>query len=573
MRRPFAVFVISAALACSNSPTSAPIIKLTAPTEGQHVLGGTSFAIQGTATGRGASEVTVTLNGGAGPQVPIVSGAFLVTVTLADGDNTVEVTATGVGGKGSSGLVHFRRAIPPTVQITGPTEGQRFVGSRSITVQGTVAGDGVSAATVKLNGGAGTQVTLSSGAFTTGVTLADQANTIEVTVQGENGSASSGVHVLFPYLALTTFQNASLVLGQADFTGAAANRSGSVAGDTIKYPYGDAAWDGAHLYLPDYGNSRVLVYDGFPGTNGAGASYVLGQPTLTASSGGTTASWFNGAETVRAAGGKLFVDDYGNSRVVIFSAIPTTSGAAADVAVGQPDLTSSGTACTSTRLNYPESIFVIGTKLIVADSSNNRVMIWNTIPTASGTAADVVLGQKDFTHCVKNDEAGSGISGLSPSAKTMFYPTDAWSDGTRLFVADEYNQRVLVWNTFPTSNQAAADLVLGQANFTTATAATTAAGMAYPYFLASNGNQLFVSDNNNSRILVWSSLPTTSSVPADVVFGQADFTHGTENDDNQNNMVDASPTARTLNSPSGVTALDDALIVSDEGNNRYLVYR
>jgi len=47
-------------------------------------------------------------------------------------------------------------------------------------------------------------------------------------------------------------------------------------------------------------------------------------------------------------------------------------------------------------------------------------------------------------------------------------PQGVWIQGTRLFVADTDNSRILVWNTIPTSNYQAADYVLGEPDFNTA---------------------------------------------------------------------------------------------------------
>lgn len=77
------------------------------------------------------------------------------------------------------------------------------------------------------------------------------------------------------------------------------------------------------------------------------------------------------------------------------------------------------------------------------------------------------------------------------------------SNGTNLIVSDRANARVLIWNTFPTTSHAAADTVLGQAGFTTATQATTQAGMKNPAGLHLNGTDLFVMDGANSRGLIF----------------------------------------------------------------------
>ena len=113
--------------------------------------------------------------------------------------------------------------------------------------------------------------------------------------------------------------------------------------------------------------------------------------------------------------------------------------------------------------NAPRSIYKdINGKLYVADMANNRVLIWNTVPTNSNTPASVVLGQPDMSSTTANN---GGISGSS-----LNLPRSVYSDGTKLYVADQGNNRVLIWNTIPTVNNMTADVVLGQLGFTTGTA-------------------------------------------------------------------------------------------------------
>ena len=160
--------------------------------------------------------------------------------------------------------------------------------------------------------------------------------------------------------------------------------------------------------------------------------------------------------------------------------------------------------------------------MVVTDSANNRVLIWNSIPTIDGTAADLVLGQTSMTSCAAN-------AGVPASASTLSNPGGAWTDGTRLVVNDASNNRVLVWNSFPTSNGQAADLVLGQANFTSVAVnqggGASAGTMNSPFGgVYVNNGQLFVADNRNNRVLVWNSFPTINGQAADMVFGQVNFT-------------------------------------------------
>ena len=84
-------------------------------------------------------------------------------------------------------------------------------------------------------------------------------------------------------------------------------------------------------------------------------------------------------------------------------------------------------------------------------------------------------------------------------------------------VADTDNNRVLVWNSIPNNNNQAADIVLGQENFTTVTAPRGVPGqrMRGPQGVWMQGQRLFVADSGHSRVLIWNSMPTRSFQPAD----------------------------------------------------------
>ena len=71
--------------------------------------------------------------------------------------------------------------------------------------------------------------------------------------------------------------------------------------------------------------------------------------------------------------------------------------------------------------------------------------------------ATLVLGQPDFTTVTEN---------LAATPTTLRLPTAVASDGVHVVVADTNHNRVLIWNRIPTSNDAPADVVVGQPNFT-----------------------------------------------------------------------------------------------------------
>jgi hypothetical protein len=83
----------------------------------------------------------------------------------------------------------------------------------------------------------------------------------------------------------------------------------------------------------------------------------------------------------------------------------------------------------------------------VADSGHNRVLAWNALPTKSGADADVVLGQGDFKHVAANDDAQSGKDGAAPTARTLAFPSGVALAGDALVVSDTLNRRALVFRS------------------------------------------------------------------------------------------------------------------------------
>ncbi|MGQ0720946.1 MAG: hypothetical protein ACT4PE_05140 [Candidatus Eiseniibacteriota bacterium] len=360
-------------------------------------------------------------------------------------------------------------------------------------------------------------------------------------------------------LQLDNFQPAAMVIGQADKVSGTANAGGGTT-NAFGLTQPDAAGCGT-LYLPDDLNHRVLGFAGVPTTDGAAASFVLGQPDFTSSAQGTTAENFRHPGDCAVADGKLFVLDSGNERVLIWNSLPT-GNVPADVVVGQPDFTSSAPATTRTGLAGPFRVAVGGGRMFVSDTANSRVLIWNTIPTANGAPASVVLGQTDFT---------TSVPGLT--ASTFRSPTALWTDGTRLVVGDLGNRRVLIWNTIPTTNGAAADVVVGAPDFTTAGSSTpSATSIDFPLGVTSDGTSLFVADVNFNRVLIFTPFPTVNGAAATGVLGQDSFTSSALNDDDQDGTPDGQPTARTFFGPRDVRVLGDRLFVADELNNRVMVF-
>lgn len=348
------------------------------------------------------------------------------------------------------------------------------------------------------------------------------------------------------YLGVDT--EASVVIGQANF-------SDNAWGTLFSQASGNAAYANGILFVADPNSYRILMFDGIPTENSAEPSAVLGKDNFDdLNIVSTTAATFHHPYDLSTDGTRLAIADYGHSRVLIYSTLPTAEGGVvnSDIVLGQNgDFETSDSAAGADGLSGPNGVFIGAGKLLVADTDNHRVLIWDSIPTSSDASPDWVLGQSNFDNT--DDDCTS---------TTLHSPKGVWTDGTHILVADSANNRVLLWNTWPTSNGAAADVVLGQSDAESSATICEDTSLNAPTKVTSNGTQIFVADTGNSRVLVWDSFPTEDGVGADYVLGQAD----TDACDGE------AASARTLDQPKGVALVGIQLLVTDASNSRVLIF-
>jgi len=294
------------------------------------------------------------------------------------------------------------------------------------------------------------------------------------------------------------------------------------------------------LIVADTRNNRVLIWNSIPTTNAASADIVVGQPDMNSNSSGGGQTGLNWPVGVYSDGTRLFVADTDNNRVLIWNSIPTTNGAPADLVLGQSNFTTyTAQPLSASSLRWPWDVYYDGTRLFVVDTSGGRVLIWNSLPTTNGQAADVVVGKPDFT-----SESGTGPQG------SLYTPRGVASNGTALAVCDYNWHRVLIWKTIPTSNGANADIVLFQPDF------TSTANDYTPMGIWMRGQKLYVACNHN--IYVWNSLPTQNNQAADYIVGRSDLQPGLS--------------AEALSAPWGVFTDGTRLAVADTNNSRVLIW-
>ena len=111
-------------------------------------------------------------------------------------------------------------------------------------------------------------------------------------------------------------------------------------------------------------------------------------------------------------------------------------------------------------------VMVVNGNLCVADAWHHRVLVWDGIPTVSGTAPAYAIGQHTLSDAQPN-------RGGDVTASSLYWPYGiGWHAGI-FWIADTGNRRVLGWHGLPTADQPAT-IVLGQPGFTSLTSAVPA---------------------------------------------------------------------------------------------------
>jgi len=262
------------------------------------------------------------------------------------------------------------------------------------------------------------------------------------------------------------------------------------------------------LFVCDTQYHRVLRYLGTPPSTAGYPQCLYGQPTYSFSdNGGTSNRDFSSPTHVHVdKNDNLWVSDTNNNRVVAFASASTTLvNPPAYLVLGQTSMTVATAATTRTNFYGPRGIDVDANgTLWVADYYNHRVLRFDNAATRTiGTNnADQVLGHTTYT------DSSAGTTGTK---YVMYYPVGVAVDATgTLYVVEEYSYRVTRFtNARLKANGGFADAVLGQSSFGVQITVPSAQ-FYYPYGVAvhSEGNRLFVADTYNNRVLVFANANT-----------------------------------------------------------------
>ena len=470
---------------------------------------------------------------------------------------------------------------PPVISNLSHLNQEVINGNRSITFSVDVSDESPVSVSILYNDQPVTVLT-NGNSYSVSLTLNDGTdNVVEIiALDQSDNTTSQSITLDYAFLTLTNGQDASVVIGQPDFVSTGFNRGGgSTAGaNTLWGPKGVMVINDK-LYIVDNSNNRVLGFNKLPAAadGDVNADFVIGQLSFTSNDGGVSSDQLVNTNVIASDGTNLLVGldrqikitqgvySSTNTRIHRWSNAPSGQ-IAADSVIGQLEFepVSEIRGCeNNTFYSNVYGMYVAGGKLFISDTYNHRILVWNSVPTTNGVAADFVLGQTGFNSCAANDTNNDQV--LEITAGTLNQPGPIWSDGEKLIVSDMLNYRVLIWNTLPTESGQLADVVIGQDGFDTDLPPQEVNGSSFkPSGIVSNGTQLFVSDINNGysngRVLVWDSMPA-SNLAADKVLGKSSLT----------SSVNATGELK-LSRVEAMFIHNNKLIVSDTQNHRVLIF-
>ena len=248
-------------------------------------------------------------------------------------------------------------------------------------------------------------------------------------------------------LPQNSYSEPTYLLGQSDFDQVAANRGADPTLSSFYWPFGFGVVAGT-FWVTDTGNRRVLGWHGGSLPDPArAADILLGQDEESDRSdnkggavGGTTFRW---PHAVTGDEQTLYVADAGDHRVLGWSPPPTDGSRDATLVLGQADLgvidEFKNRPQGAQRMRFPYAVTSDDARLFVADTSNNRILMWHGWPRSGmGVPADTVLAQP-------NMDANGENRWKTVEDDSLCWPYGLSLAGDVLAIADSGNNRVMLW--------------------------------------------------------------------------------------------------------------------------------
>lgn len=204
---------------------------------------------------------------------------------------------------------------------------------------------------------------------------------------------------------------------------------------------------------------------------------------------------FNHPSGIASDGTRFLLCDRFNNRILIWNSLPIKWNDLPDLVLGQRNFTSNNPDTTKGGLNFPGNVSIaLNGKVVVADSYNDRILIWNDFPTQNGQAANVLIS----------------LPQISPFSDRYEWPWGVWTDGNKLIATATRGGAILFWNTMPTYDNQPPSYSIKLPQFGTLRNIST-----------DGSSFLFVSDHNakisgnRSGTFFWNSFPTVENQPYD----------------------------------------------------------
>jgi hypothetical protein len=382
------------------------------------------------------------------------------------------------------------------------------------------------------------KIVISTGVVTTIAGKADEAGSTDATTGTDArfnrpyGITTDDTNLFVTDAANHTIRKIVISTGVVTTLAGKAGESGSTDGIAAARFYApfSVTTDGSYLFVSDSANRVIRKVDISTGQT----STIAGKADVSLSVDGTgSAAGFDQPAGIATDGANLYVVENVSS---IIRKITLSTGAVTTIAGTAGVSGSADGTGTSASFKWPNAITTDGVNLFVTDSDNHTirkiVISTGVVTTIAGKA-----GETGFLD-------GTGISAR------FNWPAGITTDGTNLFVTDGYNQtiRKIVISTGAVSTIAGKAAEAGSLDGT-----GSVARFNEPYGIATDGNNIFVSDggNNTIRKIVISTGVVTTIAGSVGVTGSSD----------------GSGLVALFNSPEGITTDGTNLFVVDAGNN------
>ena len=392
--------------------------------------------------------------------------------------------------------------------------------------------------------------------------------------------------------SLQTGMKASVVIGQSNFEDHEPGIGATRLDDPARLAHDPAT---QRLFVGDGGNQRILVFNVAPSNlkSGLAASYVFGQDDFDSRKSRTDLRKAIGVGSLQIDSERqrlYLTEPIDLNRALVFDINPShmKNNPDAIAVLFQKSFDKIDWKVSRSEETWPRPFLdPEDGKLYVAAShpGGNRVSIFDISGPIKATGMPSITTMGHFTWDGKVDfdarPAGSRVNGR------VFYPRLLALDPTdhRLFVGDQYNSRVLVFQLDRQNRilDRTATTVLGQPDMYTARLwDVSPRNLEIPHALAYDPAKkwLFVADGWHDRVLVFDADPSRMKTYEDAMFvlGQPDFTSmkpaaGATGVDfavvSQSRGIGGGGTSPVA---LAVDTKGRRLFVSDGGNNRVLVY-